>query len=199
MLPTEVSISSAEVAAGERVGTVAEELSKIGTNITTAGERIGEVRKGIAGEGGPSSIDSEVRIRSASEAFRYLPRASLVVLFAPVPFESRPDGETGSFRDFASLEMVALYCLYPALLVSLRRIWSSGDPRLWLLLASITFPAAALAVAVPNVGTLFRLRGQLVIPLIVLVAAAGGFTLYRRLRLLAREGRPARQMSHPAA
>jgi hypothetical protein len=159
-------------------------------------EQLGVIRKGIANEGGATVVDGDVQIKGISDTLRYLPRGLTVLLFDPIPLYDRAGaatgtawnfhGRNGSFRQFASLEMLILYCLYPALLVALRNTWSRRDQRLWLILLATALPAAAYAVAIPNVGTLFRLRGQLIIPLIVLIAGTGGFTVYQRLWLLLR-------------
>ena len=147
-----------------------------------------------------------MRIETFGDVIRYLPRGLFTLLLDPMPWYDRSDpatgtlhdfhGRSGSFRQFASLEMLALYCLYPALFVVIRTSWSSRDNRLWLILGVIVPLGTALAIVMPNVGTLFRLRGQLIVPLIVLIAATEGFAMYRRgWRLLRRKVATPREAS----
>lgn len=136
-------------------------------------EMLGSTRRGIVAEGG-STIDPEVQVRSLGEMVAYLPRGLLSLYAMPFPWQWFTPGQTtGGLRALASLETAFLYLLFPAVVVAFVALARSADPRLWLLATIVAVLGCVLAVAIPNVGTLFRLRLQVVFPLLVLVVASG--------------------------
>lgn len=135
-------------------------------------EHLGKVRQGIIGEGGGSVVDPEVKIKNALEMLQYLPRGLTVIFFAPFPWQwFYTKGDAGPLRLLAGLETLMIYLLFPSVILCARSLWRRGDPKGWFLLAFIGLLAVAFAVAIPNVGTLFRLRLQFIIPLVILLAS----------------------------
>lgn len=117
-----------------------------------------------------SNIDADISIGSAGDAFAYLPRATLIGLFAPFPAIWFEDGATVglSGRLIAGAEMCLIYLLwFPALACVWR--WRR-DARVLFLLAVILLGALALGLVVVNVGALYRMRYVFWIALMILAS-----------------------------
>ena len=152
---------------------IARDLGRGLSSLPRVPETLGGMRRGIVAEGG-AVVDPEVRIGTAGEMIRYLPRGLAVLYFAPFPWEwFDTGGSTGAFRIFATLETLVMYILFPSVIASIGAVVTRRDTRLWLMALFISLPAAAFSVAIPNLGTLFRLRLHVFIPLIILLAATG--------------------------
>lgn len=131
-------------------------------------------RAGYVGSGGRAQMDTEVRIDSGPRLLAYLPRAFLIGLFAPFPaqwFET--GGSTGPMRTISGLEMVLIYFLFPSILAGTWRLVKRPRAEGVFVLTVIVLMMAGLSLAISNMGTLFRLRLQFLMPLLV-VAAVGG-------------------------
>ena len=119
--------------------------------------------------------DSEDVPRDVGEVVRFAPRALFFTLLTPNPWISaRGVGSTGVFRDVAFLEVMLilpLLCLAAQGFVNgCRHAWPMS-----VLLALFAFVmTVGIGYAVPNVGTLFRLRLAAIVPLCIL---AGGSQL----------------------
>jgi len=124
-------------------------------------ERLAATRTGWANEhaASASAIDLTVRFVSVREMVGYLPRAAQIGLFAPFPADWFQEGAqvTSKFmRRLSSVEMTLWYLLFPfALLAPFL-----GRRRLGLALLGIYAFSSILVfvVAIPNVGTLYRIR-----------------------------------------
>ena len=155
-------------------GAAREGSRSLGSVVAALGdmpEVLGAMRQGVASEGG-TVIDESVRIRSVRDLVVYLPRGLVVLYFSPFPWQwFTPGQSTGALRLMAVVETVLLYLLCPLLLGALLQVLRAHDARLWLLAGTTTAVACALAIAVPNMGTLFRLRLLAIFPMIALLAA----------------------------
>jgi len=107
-----------------------------------------------------SAIDNEVCFSQPSDVIRYIPRALQIGLFAPFPNMWLSRGTSVGARAMRLIsggEMFAAYLLFPGIAFLL---WSAGSRR-WAMLAVLAFvlPIIILmATAIPNVGTLYRMR-----------------------------------------
>jgi len=105
-----------------------------------------------------SFLDRDRQVRSLNDLITYLPRAMEIGLWAPFPNSwistGRRVGSAGNM--LAGAETLVIY------LCQVLAIWAViREPRrlaLWFLLAFATLGVTALAVVVPNVGALYRLR-----------------------------------------
>ncbi len=137
-------------------------------------ENLAYVRRKIIETGGASVVDRGVRLGSVSDIIRYLPRGLVVVFFAPFPWQwFQPRGDTGAFKLLASVETVMMYLLVPCFVAFLVGLWRRRDSLAWPILLFVAALSCAFAAAIPNVGTLFRLRLQAVLPLVILLVATG--------------------------
>jgi tetratricopeptide (TPR) repeat protein len=157
-----------------------------GTRAFAYGDVVGALRRaraGFTGSRGYSTIDSEVQFRDYGDVLRYLPRAVANVLLAPYPwqwFDVR--GGTGPFKALSAVEALLLYaCLIP-LIVGLAMVVRRGSPDALYLAVFVVAMTVLLGLVVSNLGTLFRLRLESLLPLF----AAGGlgwtWLLHRRGR-----------------
>ena len=128
-----------------------------------------------------SDIDPEVQFHSMGEIVRFIPRASVIGLFAPFPRMWVQRGNFGlAVRLLSGLETLAMYFLYVAVAVGVwreRRNW-----KMWLLFLVATIGMLALGLVVVNAGALFRLRYACWILMIILAADFRGFTERSGLR-----------------
>lgn len=130
------------------------------------------VREGFVGTPAGSIIDKDVRFPSMWSFIEYLPRALEIGLLAPFPnmwFERGMTQGSRAMRLVSGLEMCAAYSL---LLGWAFLIASTERNRL----GSVVFVATAcltiicvMGFAVPNIGTLYRMR----YPLFMIVVALG--------------------------
>lgn len=129
-----------------------------------------------------SNVDADVRIESAQELLRYLPRAAEVGFFAPFPVmwfsAGRSVGSAG--RLLGGAETLLLYAVEALALAALWR--ARRRIETWLLFAYAAAGVVALGLVAVNVGTLFRLRYVFVMFLIILAAEAPARLFGRRSR-----------------
>jgi hypothetical protein len=119
---------------------------------------------------------------SAWDIAAYAPRALANAYFAPFPWQwLSTSGQTGVFRAMASIEVVLIVILVPAML---RGLW----PRIrrfradeWTVIVFVAAVAIGYGTLMANGGTLFRSRLQFLFPTLVLAAPA-------LLRFLPRSG-----------
>ncbi len=140
-------------------------------------------RRGFVSSGGYSLVDPSVTISSPQQLLAYLPRALTVGILGPFPnqwFDTR--GSTGMMRALACLEMMLIYgMLLCGLVPGLRRLLRDRPLEGWLIVGFIVFMAIPVSLVVANIGTLFRLRLQFLLPLLI-VNAAGLVWILDRLR-----------------
>ncbi len=138
-------------------------------------EYLGLIREGILRQKGESNLDPNVHIRTLGEMFQYVPRSLTLVFLSPVPWEwSKSMGKRGLFQSMVHLEVVLICLLLLVFFLSVKRFLYWRDAGGWLLFVFMIFLAALLGIAVPNIGTLFRIRMPVIIVLIILVATLRG-------------------------
>jgi hypothetical protein len=145
--------------------------------------RLNEVRQGYISSGGYSVMDTGVTIQDPVALVRYLPRVVTLVFGAPFAWQWLDTrGDTGVFRAFAALEMILLYGLLPGFAASCWAQRRRRETASWLLFSYALLSAAALGLTIANIGTLFRLRLQFLLPLVILACASEAFPRpYQRL------------------
>ena len=128
-----------------------------------------------------SNIDEDVLLESWGEMFLYLPRATVIGMFAPFPNLWLGSGaQVGrSGRLIAGAETLLMYVgyLFAAFALWMRR----RNLVVWFLVAIACCGAIALSLVVVNMGTLYRLRFPFWI-LLIIVATDGAFALFQTLR-----------------
>jgi putative peptidoglycan lipid II flippase len=129
--------------------------------------------------GKASNIDENVSFKSGGDMVSYLPRATIIGLFAPFPrmwFETGTGGRAG--RLLAGLETLVVYLLYVPAAVC---VWNKRrNLKVWLVASVAMLGMIALGLVVANAGALFRLR--YVFWMLVIVLAVEGVKILRRKR-----------------
>lgn len=135
-------------------------------------EVLGSLRKGFVSTGGYSLMDAWAQVSSPEKLVTYLPRALKVGFFAPFPRQWLDmKGSTGVMRALASPEMALVYLLTLPVIIgacSMARRRPAGG---LFILAFIGLLAASMSLVVANLGTLFRLRLQFLLPLLIFAGA----------------------------
>jgi len=151
--------------------------------VATASEATPEAlharRTGFVSTGGRALMDPKVVISSPRLLLTYLPRALMIGLLAPFPSQWFDiQGSTGIMRTLAGVEMLCIYLLVPGLLVGVGRVFRSRRPELCFVAVYAGVMAVALSLVVANVGTLFRLRLQFMMPLLLIAVMGRPLELY---------------------
>ena len=142
--------------------------------------RLARARRGFSGERGASNVGDDVRFDGIRSIVAYVPRGLSYALFAPLPWQLfSPAGDTGAFKLLSGVEMLLIFATVPFFAVGITRAARSGFPEVWLLLIFGAVAATLLGLVVTNIGILFRLRLQFLIPMFVILAAYGGGDLRR--------------------
>lgn len=145
-------------------------LEKVKDKITTKVLSIDHSRQHLLdqiGEAG-SHIDEEVRFASLMDLLAYTPRALQIGYLAPFPTHSIAEGHSPGgtlFRRIVGLEMIFAYLGLIGFLILLRRRKS-----LWQTLSVLGFASMVIliyALAVPNIGSLYRYRFSVYISLVI--------------------------------
>ena len=127
----------------------------------------------VANEGN-STIDQSFMPESATEMLGYLPRAMVVAFLSPFPYHWFQPGSMPSttlMRRIAGVEMLLVYVAWLGLAV-VAWLWRSRI-ELWLILVYSLVNILVWTFAIPNLGTLYRVRyGPLM--LLVGLGLAGG-------------------------
>jgi hypothetical protein len=117
-----------------------------------------------------SNIDTDVRLSTTEDVVKYLPRATIIGLFAPFPkmWLQKSGQAGGAARAVSAVETFLMYLLYMPVVVCLwverRRL------QMWLTFLISLFGLTALGMVVVNAGALYRLRYAFWMMLIVLAA-----------------------------
>ena len=126
------------------------------------------MRTGLYTYDAGSQLDADVVFKNWTDAALYLPRALQLGFLAPFPADwlipSYTAGEGA--RLLAGAEMMVLYVILIGFVVFI----FIGSPSLWLrlfLLLFTVFFVLLLAMAVPNMGSLYRMRYPFVLPIIL--------------------------------
>jgi hypothetical protein len=107
-----------------------------------------------------STLDADVVFANAGDIIRYLPRAVQIGFLAPFPNQWLEPGKStggGIMRRIAALEMTVVYLTILLGLPLAVCLWRK-TPWLWLTVGFCSLIVIADAYAIPNVGTLYRLR-----------------------------------------
>ncbi len=122
-------------------------------------------------EGGAGLIDQGIVFGDAQQLLLYTPRALLIGLFAPFPNqwfeEGRQSGKMG--RRVAAAEMLVTYAFIAFAVIALWRRRKST--AVWLLAFITVIGVTTLALIVPNLGAMFRMRYGFLILLVPLAVS----------------------------
>ncbi len=149
------------------------------------------LRKGFIDSGGSSRIDPEVRMDTIWDVVKYLPRGLAVAFLAPFPWHwSEQGGQSGIFRTLASIEVALVYLLLLDVLLRPRDLRKSLGPQMAIVWLFIVLMIVPMSLTVANLGTLFRLRLQFLMPLMLLVSSADPLGRYASQRVGSGNGSP---------
>jgi ABC-type multidrug transport system fused ATPase/permease subunit len=140
--------------------------------------RLSQLRQGFIdlNTNSGSDIDASVRFDTVVDVGRYLPRAVVIGFLAPFPNHWFEQGQVAGIagRLLSGLEMCALYIVELLALICLWR--SRSNLEAWLLFLVNLAGVVALALAVINLGALYRFRYGFFM-LILILGAHGLMTL----------------------
>jgi len=127
-----------------------------------------------------SNVDTDVQLNVTSDLILYLPRAAEIGFLAPFPrmWVARGIQVGLAGRLFSGAEMLVMYALL--VLVCITLFYERKRLSVWFLFAVSAAACVALGYVVVNVSALYRMRYVYFIMLIIL--AAHGFQIIRRLR-----------------
>ena len=137
---------------------------------TRALKQIGQRRAGFRSyRAQESNIDGDVRLTTAGDVLKFIPRAAVIGFFAPFPrmwFERGSYGSAG--RLLSGAETLVMYFLYVGVAVC---VWRNRRRlETWLLFLVATVGTIALGLVVANAGALYRLRYVFWIMFIIMAA-----------------------------
>jgi 4-amino-4-deoxy-L-arabinose transferase-like glycosyltransferase len=126
--------------------------------LTRSLKQIGQRRAGFRGyRAQESNIDGDVRLTSAADVLKFIPRAAVIGFFAPFPrmwFERGSYGAAG--RLLSGAETLVMYFLYFGVAVC---VWRNRRRlETWFVFLVATLGTVALGLVVANAGALYRLR-----------------------------------------
>lgn len=151
-------------------------LSKEGSSFI---EQLHSIRQASVHSGG-NLLAPAADISTIKGLLRQLPATLAAAVFAPYPWRWFLTGTTGVLRRFAAVEVVLLILLVPGFVVGavsmVRRRSLVGSFMLMYGLVIWGF----IALVVANEGSLFRLRLQGVLPVLVAAIGGGGLRIYAR-------------------
>ncbi|MBI2870181.1 MAG: hypothetical protein HYY14_00550 [Candidatus Omnitrophica bacterium] len=131
-------------------------------------DQIRIVRRGYRSTGGHSLMDRERELRGIWEIVTYLPRALAIGFLAPFPWQwFDSGGSTGIMRTWSAPEMLLIYLISIPLLIS---FWQTGfrGPRARVFTGVfILILAVTMSLVVANLGILFRVRLQFLLPMLI--------------------------------
>lgn len=139
---------------------------------------LAETRRGFALAGGTTVAEAGTDISTPGDLVRRLPATVAAALFAPYPWRWFAGSTTGAFRTLAGLEVVLLTTLLPVLIAGGVRAARTGDFGAELTLTYGLVIWLMVALVVVNEGTLFRLRLQGALPVLVVAIGGGGLRVY---------------------
>ena len=143
--------------------------------------RLNNLRQGMINSGGASVIDAHVSFTSGTDTLAYIPKAVMLTFLSPLPSQwSSASGGTGVFRRLAMFEVLLLYILLPCLLFSIFGVLYGKWQRGGVILIFATIMAILLGLTIANIGILFRLRLQAMVPILIIIGVGGVPKLYKR-------------------
>jgi hypothetical protein len=136
--------------------------------------KLDNYRQGMIRVGGYFTVDKHVKLRTVRDAVVYLPRALSLAFLSPFPTQwFDTGGQTGTFRLLSSIEAILLLLLLPGMLfacgVLVRRHGEVGQ----VVVAFSLLAAVLLSFVIINLGILFRLRLQFILPLLAAIGISG--------------------------
>lgn len=138
--------------------------------LTRAFRQINQRRAGFRGyRAQESNIDEDVRLSTAGDVVKFIPRATVIGFFAPFPrmwFERGSYGVAG--RLLSGAETLLMYFLYCGVAVCVWR--NRRRVEMWWLFVLATLGTIALGLVVANAGALYRLRYVFWIMFIIMAA-----------------------------
>jgi len=137
------------------------------------------MRKGYIQWGG-NSIHPDADISTLKKIIHHLPRTIGAAILTPYPWRRSISGDTGVFRNFASVEVLLLVFLLPILIaggVGVSKMKSLVG--CWMLTYGLLV-WFLVALVMPIEGSIFRLRLQGVMPVLVAAIGGGGLRIYSR-------------------
>jgi hypothetical protein len=145
-------------------------------------------RYAFVASGGHSLMDAWAQISSPDKLIRYLPRALAIGFLAPLPWQwFDTSGSTGIMRALAGFEMLVIYFLLPSILMGSWKMLRSHRIDELFLITYVWLMTIMLSLVVANLGTLFRLRLQCLLPLLIVAVAGRPLEFYRRMTTLVLE------------
>ncbi len=145
-------------------------------------EYLGLIRDGMIREKGQATLDLNVHVRTWVEIIRYLPRGLSIFFLSPFPCDWLGSFQRGALQLFAVAEVILIYLLLPFYAIAAAAGVRSRQVQNRLLVFCAVLLSALLCVTIPNVGTIFRLRLQVLTLLIVLAASTESFPAWGRTR-----------------
>lgn len=116
-----------------------------------------------------SNIDTDVRLESPAQIVRYIPRALQVGFLSPFPHHWVEEGTTKATTIMRRVTMLEMLVVYAALLFVPLAIWRwRRSGALWMVLAFGAIQIVIFAIAMPNLGTLYRVRYGFLMPVVSL-------------------------------
>lgn len=141
-----------------------------------------KTREGFIRESGRSQLTRRFTPSSIADLIRLLPYVFTTAWLAPFPrqwFDIQ--GTSGVFRVFGGIEMLLFYLLIPFLLCGVWRFIRYYQKNSLFLLVFIILASAAFGLVMPNVGTLFRLRLQFLIPWLMIGSLGFDMRVVKRI------------------
>jgi hypothetical protein len=117
-----------------------------------------------------SNVDPEVNLTNLSKLIEYLPRATQIGLLSPFPNMWLKAGHKPGARIMRAISGIEMGTFYALLLGLMFLLWRSKKRSE--IVASLTFcvvVTVVYAIAIPNIGTLYRMR----YPLMILIMGFG--------------------------
>ena len=147
----------------------------------TQPEYVGIVRDGFGTADAGSMVDESTEIRTLLDFVAYYPRALAIALLAPFPPDWFKIGYvSGVMRQLASIEMVLLYAVLGLLVLEIWKHDVLKLPVFGFVVVWVVLGTGYLAAAIPNVGTVFRLRLQFILPLIIVTLSSAAARRFPR-------------------
>lgn len=129
-----------------------------------------------------SNIDSDIKLRSATDVIKYLPRAAQIAFLAPFPAHWLGVGSLEAntmMRRITAFEMLGVYF---SLLFLPYAIWHWRKRiELWIILICCIPPLLIYGIVVANIGTLYRMRYGFLMTLVAL-GLAGFIAMVQQIR-----------------
>ena len=151
---------------------------------TIAGMRKATLDNHIQNKQNKSIIDKNVSFKSATEVFNYIPRAAQIAFFSPFPEQWLQEGSMESttvMRKIVVFEMLLIYIIF--LFIPAAFFYWKNKIEFWIPIMFCTSVMTLYAIAIPNIGAIYRYRyPYLMILITILIVSACNF-IYRRVKL----------------